>query len=75
MVWVQGSRVWDVPSKVAIDQRSRSVRLAAKRATFGPLRLDHLLFRMPDGWRAEVRRADSKYGSDHYPLVATVDIR
>jgi len=45
------------------------------RATFGPLRLDHLLFRLPDGWRAEVRRADSKYGSDHYPLIATIDIR
>ena len=46
-----------------------------KRPTFGPLRLDHLLFRLPDGWRAEVRRADDKYESDHYPLIATVDIR
>jgi len=45
------------------------------RATFGPLRLDHLLFRLPDGWRAEVKRGDSKYGSDHYPLIATVNIR
>ena len=46
-----------------------------RRATFGPLRLDHLLFRLPDGWRAEVRRANSKYGSDHYPLVALIDAR
>jgi endonuclease/exonuclease/phosphatase family metal-dependent hydrolase len=46
-----------------------------RRATFGPMRLDHLLFRLPDGWRAEVRRADSKYGSDHYPLVAVIDVR
>jgi endonuclease/exonuclease/phosphatase family metal-dependent hydrolase len=46
-----------------------------RRATFGPLRLDHLLFRLPDGWRAEVRRADRKYGSDHYPLVALIDAR
>lgn len=46
-----------------------------RRPTFGPLRLDHLLFRLPDGWRAEVRRADSKYGSDHYPLVASIDAR
>lgn len=44
-----------------------------RRATFGPLRLDHLLFRLPDGWRAELRRADKKYGSDHYPLVALID--
>lgn len=46
-----------------------------RRATFGPMRLDHLLFRLPEGWRAEVRRADRKYGSDHYPLVALVDAR
>jgi endonuclease/exonuclease/phosphatase family metal-dependent hydrolase len=45
-----------------------------RRPTFGPLRLDHLFFRLPEGWRAEVRRADSTFGSDHYPLVATVVI-
>jgi endonuclease/exonuclease/phosphatase family metal-dependent hydrolase len=55
-----------LPSPAALDDR---------RATFGPMRLDHLLFRMPDGWRAELRRADSKYGSDHYPLVALIDAR
>ena len=46
-----------------------------RRATFGPMRLDHLLFRLPQGWRAEVRRADRKYGSDHYPLVALIESR
>lgn len=46
-----------------------------RRPTFGPMRLDHLLFRLPDGWRADLRRADRKYGSDHYPLVATIDAR
>jgi endonuclease/exonuclease/phosphatase family metal-dependent hydrolase len=45
-----------------------------RRPTFGPLRLDHLLFRLPEGWRATVRRADSRYGSDHYPLVAVIDV-
>jgi endonuclease/exonuclease/phosphatase family metal-dependent hydrolase len=55
-----------LPTRPAVEDR---------RATFGPLRLDHLLFRLPDGWRAEVRRADSKYGSDHYPLVAVIDVR
>lgn len=44
-----------------------------RRATFGPMRLDHLLFRLPHGWRAEVRRADRKYGSDHYPLIALIE--
>jgi len=45
-----------------------------RRATFGPLplRLDHLLFRLPQGWTAVVRRANDRYGSDHYPLVATI---
>jgi endonuclease/exonuclease/phosphatase family metal-dependent hydrolase len=46
-----------------------------RRATFGPLRLDHMLFRLPEGWRSELRRANDKYGSDHYPLVATIDAR
>ncbi len=44
-----------------------------RRATFGPMRLDHVLLRLPQGWRASVRRADSRYGSDHYPLVAVID--
>jgi endonuclease/exonuclease/phosphatase family metal-dependent hydrolase len=44
-----------------------------RRPTFGPLRLDHVLFRLPTGWRTEVRRAEQKYGSDHYPLAATID--
>ena len=46
-----------------------------RRATFGLMRLDHLLFRLPDGWRASVRRAEQRYGSDHYPLVALVEPR
>jgi endonuclease/exonuclease/phosphatase family metal-dependent hydrolase len=42
------------------------------RPTFGPLRLDHLLFRLPAGWRSDLRRGDNKYGSDHYPLISTI---
>ena len=46
-----------------------------RRATFrGLLRLDHLFFRLPDGWRARFERAAEPYGSDHYPLVATIDL-
>jgi endonuclease/exonuclease/phosphatase family metal-dependent hydrolase len=44
-----------------------------RRATFhGLMRLDHLLFRLPDGWHAEFRRLDDPYGSDHHPLVGHV---
>ena len=44
-----------------------------RKATFmGLLRLDHLFFRLPDGWKGSFRRAESRYGSDHYPLVGTI---
>jgi len=61
----------------AYRELSRGLRrpdVGDRRPTFGPLRLDHLLFRLPDGWRATVRRADSRYGSDHYPLVSVIDV-
>ena len=47
-------------------------RPADRRPTFGPMRLDHVFARLPPGWRLTVRRADSRYGSDHYPLIATI---
>ena len=50
-------------------------RITDRRATFrGLLRLDHLFFRLPEGWSAHFERADDNYGSDHYPLVATIDL-
>lgn len=60
----------------AYRELTRTLTPAARedrRATFGPMRLDHLLFRLPEGWRAELRRADRKYGSDHYPLIALIE--
>jgi endonuclease/exonuclease/phosphatase family metal-dependent hydrolase len=32
--------------------------------------LDYVFFRLPDGWRGNSRRVASRYGSDHYPLLA-----
>jgi endonuclease/exonuclease/phosphatase family metal-dependent hydrolase len=47
-----------------------------RRATFrGLLRLDHVFFRLQPGWRAEFRRAESRFGSDHYPLVGSLHFR
>ena len=44
-----------------------------RRPTFkGHMRLDHLFFRLNDGWQGQFRRADSRYGSDHFPLIATI---
>lgn len=34
---------------------------------------DHLLFRLPPGWRGGFRRLDDTFGSDHHPLVGTVE--
>ena len=48
-------------------------RVRDNRPTFrGLLRLDHLFYRLPETWRAEFHREDDRFGSDHYPLVATV---
>jgi endonuclease/exonuclease/phosphatase family metal-dependent hydrolase len=46
------------------------------RATFlGVLRLDHLFYRLPAGWQARARRGESRYGSDHSPLIGSVRFR
>lgn len=34
-----------------------------------PRKLDHLMARLPGGWRASVRTVDDPYGSDHRPLI------
>lgn len=36
---------------------------------------DHLMFRLPSGWRGAYHRVDATFGSDHYPLVGTVEPR
>lgn len=48
-------------------------RTTDRRRTFrGLLRLDHVFYRLPDGWRAEMRRGESNYGSDHHPLITRI---
>ena len=37
------------------------------------LALDHLFFRLPAGWSARSFLGKSRYGSDHYPVVAAVE--
>ena len=69
---------WFGYSDAAFKEIARVVPPAAaddRRATFGPMRLDHLLARLPTGWRMSVKRAGQKYGSDHYPLVAVLEVR
>ena len=48
-------------------------RVTDGRRTFlGLMRLDHVFYRLPDDWRAEFRRGDSAYGSDHHPLITSI---
>jgi endonuclease/exonuclease/phosphatase family metal-dependent hydrolase len=47
-----------------------------RRATFhGLLRLDHVFLRLPTLWHAASRRGNDRFGSDHFPLITTIDIR
>jgi endonuclease/exonuclease/phosphatase family metal-dependent hydrolase len=48
-------------------------RVRDGRRTFrGLLRLDHVFYRLAPEWTVEVRRAESAFGSDHYPLITTI---
>ena len=50
-------------------------RVTDLRRTFlGLMRLDHVFYRIPRGWRAEFKRAESNYGSDHHPLIASIKV-
>lgn len=44
-----------------------------RRPTFrGLLRLDHVFYRLPDEWHLDVHRGESRFGSDHYPLIGSL---
>lgn len=48
-------------------------RVTDRRGTFhGVLRLDHVFSRLQDGWHLQIGRGESRFGSDHYPLVGTL---
>jgi endonuclease/exonuclease/phosphatase family metal-dependent hydrolase len=57
-----------------LAQHASRAHVEDRRPTFGPMRLDHILFRLPGGWKTTLRRANDKYGSDHYPLIAIVNL-
>lgn len=50
-------------------QWSTSLAGEDRRRTHMMGRLDYLFFRLAEGWQAQVRRADDKFGSDHYPVA------
>jgi endonuclease/exonuclease/phosphatase family metal-dependent hydrolase len=51
-------------------------RVTDRRPTFrGLLRLDHVFYRLPREWRLDVHRGESRFGSDHYPLMGSLRFR
>jgi endonuclease/exonuclease/phosphatase family metal-dependent hydrolase len=53
----------------------RAPKPVDRRATFRSLlRLDHVFTRLPEGWRARSARGENRFGSDHYPLITTLDL-
>jgi endonuclease/exonuclease/phosphatase family metal-dependent hydrolase len=59
---------WDAAYR-EMARHADTPRGADHRDTFMFLRLDHFFYRLPQGWSFSYRRAESRYGSDHYPLV------
>jgi endonuclease/exonuclease/phosphatase family metal-dependent hydrolase len=52
-----------------------ATRVSDRRPTFrGLFRLDHLFFRLGQGWKGDFRRGEDTFGSDHYPLVGTIEL-
>jgi endonuclease/exonuclease/phosphatase family metal-dependent hydrolase len=63
------------PAFVETRRAFPDTRVTDPRPTFmNVLRLDHLFFRVPDGWTASFVRGAHAYGSDHWPLIATIRI-
>jgi endonuclease/exonuclease/phosphatase family metal-dependent hydrolase len=62
---------WDGAYRT-LTRRFDAPRTRDHRPTFSILRLDHVFMCLPDGWTMTVRRADRRYGSDHYPVIAQI---
>lgn len=69
---------WFGFSEAAYRETARTfphTRVTDGRPTFrGLLRLDHLFYRLAPRWQGRFRRADERFGSDHYPLIGTLDV-
>ncbi len=56
----------------AFPQSGRQLRMATLSSPWilPDLVLDHLFFRLPEGWSASYRIIEDRYGSDHRPVLA-----
>ena len=55
------------------EARAWSTSLASEnqRNTHAMGRIDHLFFRLDEGWSARTERVEKRFGSDHYPVLGT----
>ena len=55
------------------ETRAWSTSLASEnqRNTHAMGRIDHLFFRLAEGWSARTERLENRFGSDHYPVLGT----
>jgi len=55
------------------ETRAWSTSLASENQhnTHAMGRLDHLFFKLDEGWSARTARLDNRFGSDHYPVLGT----
>ena len=53
------------------ETRAWSTSLASENQhkTHAMGRIDHLFFRLDEGWNASTERVDDRFGSDHYPVL------
>ena len=56
-----------------LETRAWSTSLASEnqRNTHAMGRIDHLFFRLDQGWSATTERLENRFGSDHYPVLGT----
>lgn len=59
----------DESAYALVREWSTSLAAEDRRRTHLMGRLDYLFFRLAGGWQARSRRADERYGSDHYPVA------
>jgi endonuclease/exonuclease/phosphatase family metal-dependent hydrolase len=59
--------------RTLVDLFSSTPRGRREPTVAGGLVLDYLLFRLPSDRRTHAVRASERYGSDHYPIVGSID--
>lgn len=59
------------------EPRAWSTSLVSEnlRNTHAMGRIDHLFFRLDDGWSATTVRLENKFGSDHHPVLGTFNYK